>query len=71
VFSKNANSEQLTFQAAKKLNWQGVLYQGASLLAPQAAQNQCGALAPAGVSLMISSKLSLFRSVFGQPPAKR
>jgi hypothetical protein len=44
-------------QAAAKLDWQEVLYQGANLLAPQAEQNQRGALAPAGFSLAVSHKL--------------
>jgi hypothetical protein len=29
-------------QAAKKLAWQGVLYQGTSLLVPQTAKNDMG-----------------------------
>ena len=71
LIAQMAPRKGTTSQAAEKLNWRVVLYQGASGeptrwvgRAPQTQQNQCGALAPA--VLLIWS--SLFRSSFMPEP---
>jgi hypothetical protein len=63
LFSRAKNADQRTraSQAAEKLVHQKVLYQGASLRAPQAAQNEYRALAPCA---LLTRKDDFSRSLF-------
>ena len=58
----------VALQAAEILAERGILYQGATPLAPKAVQIECGALAPAYRPLRLNRMIELFRGLFSRGP---